>query len=128
MNTHLGDANDLAISTPTGMLEKLGDLRALARPRLPYNDGNGTGPDEVQESLSVFGNRQESGWFVESRDKGGTKVKVCHDEQPEIPGDLGSLWLLRNLVITVTLSEMECLLQARTCGLRVAKRLRYCIV
>jgi hypothetical protein len=83
MATHLGDGNDLAIRTPTGIFEELGYLRALSGSCLPHNDGDGACLDEVQESLAMFGNRQESCWFVESRDKGRTKVKVCHIERPE---------------------------------------------
>jgi hypothetical protein len=86
MTTHLGDANDLAIRTPTSILEELGYLRALPGSCLAHNDGDWVCLDEVQESLSMFGNRQESCWFVESRDKGCTKIKVGHIERPERPG------------------------------------------
>jgi hypothetical protein len=47
MATHLGDGNDLAIRTPTGIFEELGYLRALSGSCLPHNDGDGACLDEV---------------------------------------------------------------------------------
>jgi hypothetical protein len=76
MRTHLCDANDLAVSTPTSMLEELGDLRALAGACLAHDDGDRVCLHEVKQSLAVFGNRQQSSWLVEGRDECCTEVEV----------------------------------------------------
>lgn len=77
-NTHLSDADNFSISTPTRMLEKLGDLRTLARACLAHDNQDGICLDKVQEGLTVFGNRQQCCWFVECRDKSRPKIKVRH--------------------------------------------------
>ena len=64
------------------MLEILGDLRALAGACLAHNNEDWTCLDEIQEGLAVFGDGQESRWFVKSRDKGGPEIKVGHYRQP----------------------------------------------
>jgi hypothetical protein len=64
------------------MLEELGDLRTLAGACLADNNENRACLDQIQQSLSVFGNGQEGCRFVESRDKGGTEIKFGHAEWP----------------------------------------------
>lgn len=41
------------------MLEKLGDLRTLARACLAHDNQDGICLDKVQERLTMFGNRQQ---------------------------------------------------------------------
>ncbi len=85
MSTHLSDGDNLSISTPARMLKKLGDLRTLAGACLAHNNEDWACLDEIKEGLAVFGDGQESCWFVKSGNKGCPEIKVGHYGYPTPP-------------------------------------------
>jgi hypothetical protein len=56
-STHLSNADNLSISTPTRMFEKLRDLRTLTGACLAHDNEDWVCLDKVQEGLTMFGNR-----------------------------------------------------------------------
>lgn len=77
-STYLGDTNDLSVCAPPSLFEKLGYLSRFSRTCLTDDNRNWVGFDDVQQTITVFGYRQQRCWFVQRGDEAAIEAEVCH--------------------------------------------------
>jgi hypothetical protein len=61
---HLSDSNDFAIGAPASLLKELRYLSSLAGSSLTDDNCYWVRLDQIQQALTVLGDRQQSGGFV----------------------------------------------------------------